>query len=119
MNRHFQLLIVLIILVISFSAYFIFDDLRAIVFRGTQIDSIGHMTSFFLLTWLLNGIAKLPLINCMITISLYAALTEFGQYYLGFRNGEISDFFADLVGMSLFALLRWAVTIYRQNRQLS
>lgn len=116
MNRNYQLLIVLIILAFSLSTYFIFDDLRTIVFRGTQIDSIGHITSFFLLTWLLNGIAKLPLINCVITISLYAALTELGQYYLGFRNGEMSDFFSDLVGIALFAILRWSVTLYRQSR---
>ncbi|GHE94771.1 VanZ family protein [Thalassotalea profundi] len=116
MNRHYQLLIVLIILISSFCAYFMLDDLRAIVFRGTQIDSIGHIISFFLLTWLLNGIFKLPLTNCVITISIYAALTELGQYYLGFRNGELSDFFADLVGIALFALLRWGITIYRQSR---
>ena len=107
--------VVLIIFIVSVSAYFIFDELRAVVFRGTQIDSIGHIISFFLLTWLLNGIVKLPLINCVITISIYAAFTELGQYYLGFRNGEISDFFADLVGIALFAILRWAVTLYRQS----
>lgn len=116
MNRHYQLLIVLIALTISLSTYFISDEIRAVIFRGTQIDSVGHIISFFLLTWLLNSIAKLPLISCVITISLYAALTEFGQYYLGFRNGEVSDFFADLVGIALFATLKWAVLLYRQNK---
>ena len=116
MNRHYQLLIVFVILVVSTSAYFLFDDLRAIVFRGTQLDSIGHIISFFLLTWLLNGIAKLPYINCIIVISVYAALTEFGQFYLGFRNGEVSDFFSDLVGMSLFLILRQSVKLYRQRK---
>ncbi|XQW84364.1 VanZ family protein [Thalassotalea piscium] len=116
MNRYYQLLIILVLFIVSISAYFLVDDLRVIISRGTQIDSIGHLTSFFLLTWLLNGIAKFPLINCMLTLSFYAALTELGQYYLGFRNGEISDFFADLVGIALFSILRWGFIIYRQNK---
>jgi len=37
----------------------------------------------------------------------YAALTEIGQSFLGYRSGELGDFIADIVGISLFVLAKW------------
>lgn len=115
MKRHFPLFLLCVGSVMFFGSYFVFEEVRAIIVRGTQLDSIGHIVSFFLLTSLVIGVAKLPLVNSIITLSLYAALTELGQYYLGFRNGEVSDFFSDLFGIALFMFLKLCFAQYKKN----
>ncbi len=47
-----------------------------------------------------------------IALIFYAALSELGQYYLGFRNGEMKDFIADLFGIFMFVLLKWVWLVY-------
>lgn len=89
-------------------------DYQAIYERGIEIDSIGHIIGFFILTWFLYSIVKGSLLYLSLSLILYAALTEIGQFYLGFRNGEWSDFFADLFGISLFLLIKWCIHIYRK-----
>ncbi len=74
--------------------------------RFPKIDTIGHLTSFFVLTWVTHTLIKLPLFTTVITLSFYGALSELGQFYLGFRNGELTDFFADVTGIFCFVLLR-------------
>lgn len=82
------------------------DSLTRLVFRSTQIDTIGHFISFFVLTWFTISVIKLSLSITLITLIFYAALSELGQYYLGFRSGELSDFFADIAGVTLYILLK-------------
>jgi VanZ family protein len=106
-----HLLLLLTFILIAILVSIIAHDFKAIVFRGTQLDSIGHLIGFFILIWFLHGVLKFPLLNVFICLVLYAALTELGQLYLGFRNGEISDFIADLVGMSFFVMIKWLKSI--------
>ena len=87
-------------------------EVRDIVFQFTKIDTIGHFISFFCLTWLLNSLLKFPLFNLGLCLVLYAALTEIGQYYLGFRNGEFRDFIADTFGIGVFVLIKWLIVVY-------
>mgnify|MGYP000542491399 CR=1 FL=1 len=89
------------------------ESIKRLVFRSPQIDTIGHFIGFFVLTWLTASIIKLSLINTFFTLLFYAALSELGQYYLGFRNGEFSDFVADVAGVSLYLLLKWAYLRYK------
>jgi len=49
---------------------------------------------------------RVPLMNSILCITFYAALTEVGQYYLGFRSADFSDFIADMVGIMLFITLK-------------
>ena len=51
----------------------------------------------------------------MVTVAFYGALTELGQYYLGFRSGQLSDFISDLIGISLFGIIRWSILMYRNR----
>lgn len=104
----FLFIIILIITGVSILA----NDLDAIISRGTDIDSIGHMLGFFLFTWFLNSICRLPLITLSITLIFYAALTELGQWYLGFRNPEFSDFIADTVGITIYVVIKWLQLMY-------
>jgi len=107
MKSQQHLLLLLIFIFIAIFVSLISNDLKAIIFRSTQIDSIGHLIGFFILAWFLNGVFKYPVISLSICLIFYAALTELGQLYLGFRNGEISDFIADLVGIALFVGVKW------------
>jgi VanZ family protein len=90
-------------------------ELKKIVFRSPKIDTIGHFIGFFILAWLIHSWVKLTLVETFITLSFYGALSELGQYYLGFRNGEFSDFFADIGGISLFILLKLLYLTYKKR----
>ena len=108
-------------IIIVFSAALLFfsselllpEAIKKLVFRSPKIDTIGHFVGFFVLTWLVSSILKLSLISTLFTLSFYAALSELGQYYLGFRNAEFSDFYADIVGITLYLLLKYAYLKYK------
>ena len=115
MKSRYHLSILAIIALLFFCLYFSSSDFRRVVFRSTEIDSIGHIISFFCLTWVLHSILRLPLFNTMLTVAFYGALTEIGQYYLGFRSAQLSDFISDLIGIALFAIIRWSILMYRNR----
>ncbi|WP_155866706.1 VanZ family protein [Colwellia sp. PAMC 21821] len=115
MKSRYHLSILAIIILLFFCLYFSSTDFRRIVFRSTEIDSIGHIISFFCLTWVLHSILKLPLFNTMLTVAFYGVLTELGQYYLGFRSAQVSDFISDLIGIALFGIIRWSILMYRNR----
>lgn len=89
------------------------DVIKKLIFRSPQIDTIGHFIGFFVLTWLVSSILKISLLSSLFTLSFYAALSELGQYYLGFRNAEFSDFFADIAGISLYLFLKYTYLRYK------
>jgi hypothetical protein len=89
------------------------EAVKKLIFRSPQIDTIGHFIGFFILTWVVSSILKLSLLNTLITLFFYSALSELGQYYLGFRNAEFSDFFADIVGISLYIFLKYTYLRYK------
>ncbi|GLX84376.1 hypothetical protein tloyanaT_06280 [Thalassotalea loyana] len=91
---------------------FISTDSSSAIFQHAQIDTIGHFIGFFCLAWFLHAFLKLSLLTLTPTLVVYGLLTEVGQAYLGFRNGEFSDFFADVLGILFFVLLRWAAMMY-------
>lgn len=116
MKRYMQRLIILIFLLVLALIFLIPNDLKTTVINKIQIDTIGHVIGFFGLTWILVGLMKLPLINTVICLFFYSALTELSQYYLGFRSGEFFDFVADVVGISFFAVLQWLFLLYQQPK---
>jgi hypothetical protein len=67
------------------------------------------------LAWVIHSLIKLTLAETFITLSFYGALSEIGQYYLGFRNGELSDFFSDIAGISCFILLKLLYLFYKKT----
>jgi len=89
------------------------DAIKKLIFRSPAIDTIGHFIGFFVLTWVVSSILKLSLLNSLFTLFFYAALSELGQYYLGFRNAEFSDFFADIAGISLYIFLKYTYLKYK------
>jgi len=115
MKSRYHLSILVLIVILFFCLYFSSVDFRRLAFRSTEIDSIGHIISFFCLTWVLHSILKLPLFNTLLTVAFYGLLTELGQLYLGFRSGQLSDFLADLIGIALFGIIRWSILMYRNR----
>ncbi|WP_185962598.1 VanZ family protein [Thalassomonas sp. M1454] len=97
MNLKSSIFLVLILVCISL---IITNDGQVITFlsQNNLLDKTGHFIGFFILSWLLNTILKLKITSTLISIIIYAGLTELGQEYLGFRNGQISDFIADILG---------------------
>lgn len=85
------------------------------IFTQIGIDTWGHFISFFFLTWLLHSLCKIALINTSICLLFYGALSEVGQHYLGYRNGEFLDFIGDAAGILLFILLKWCWLMYGKS----
>ncbi|GLX82542.1 VanZ family protein [Thalassotalea eurytherma] len=107
-----QQLLFFLFFVLFITGIFLSTETNSTVFQHTQIDTIGHFISFFCLAWFLNAFLKLSLILLTPTLIVFGGLTELGQLYLGFRNGEFSDFFADVLGVLFFVLLRWVAMMY-------
>lgn len=110
----FSLLVIAAVLLFFSSAFLLPAELKNAVFRSPQIDTIGHFISFFILAWVIHSHLKISLITTFSTLTFYGAFTELGQYYLGFRNGEFSDFFADILGILLFIVLKKLYLFYKQ-----
>jgi hypothetical protein len=115
-QHHFTFFIFVIfsgILLFFSSELLLPDAFTRVIFRSPQIDTIGHFIGFFVLTWFLTSIIKLSLLTTLFALYFYSACSELGQYYLGFRNGEFSDFFADVGGISLYILLKFTYLRYK------
>lgn len=89
------------------------ESIKRLVFRSPQIDTIGHFIGFFILTWFISSVLKLSLLNTLYSLCFYSATSELGQYYLGFRNGEFSDFFADVAGICFYLFLKYVYLLYK------
>jgi len=112
MLKNLHHILFLITLLTLSSILLLSNELRQLIFDNTQIDTIGHFIGFFCLTWVLSSLIKLPSGPLTFTLILYSAFSEMAQYYLGFRNGEIKDFVADVIGILLFMLLKWVWVVY-------
>lgn len=112
-----QRLTLLLIFISSIMLFtFTFFEAEHIIKVSMEIDFIGHFIGFFFLTWFLHTKLSLPLINIGLCMVFYGAVTELSQLYLGFRNGEISDFIADVLGISLYMAIKW-LTHQPENKQ--
>ena len=109
-KRHHFLLLLIVLL--SLIALFFSAEVKAVVFKHTRLDSVGHFFGFFCLSFLLNYTLKSPLLVTVLCLIFYAVLSEIGQYYLGFRNGEFRDIIADVIGVISFATLQWLYNFY-------
>ncbi len=110
----FVILFIAAVLLFFSSAFLLPAELKNAVFRSPQIDTIGHFIGFFVLAWVIHSHLKISLITTFSTLTCYGAFTEIGQYYLGFRNGEFSDFFADILGILFFIVLKKLYLFYKR-----
>lgn len=89
----------------------LFPELKTALYRSAEIDSYGHLFSFFCMAWVFHSVLGLNLTTTSLGLIFYGGLTEIGQYYLGFRNGEWSDFVANTLGILLFTIM---ATVYHK-----
>ena len=116
-HSYFLFTVIIVTILLFFAHEFLPDALRKHIFQFPEIDTIGHLTSFFILTWVFHSIIKLSLPFCVPLLIFYGALTEVGQSFLGYRSGEFGDFIADVIGISLFVLAKWLyLSYFRKNR---
>jgi hypothetical protein len=118
LKAHHHLIFFVLILLGSFVLFFssellLPESIKRLIFRSPAIDTIAHFIGFFILTWLMVSIIKCSMMSTLLTLSLYAAFTELGQYYLGFRNAELSDVFADIGGVTFYLFLRYTFLKYK------
>ncbi|MBU2869280.1 VanZ family protein [Colwellia sp. E2M01] len=116
-HTYFFITVIIIFTVLLFAHELLPDILRKRIFKFPAIDTIGHLTSFFILTWVCHSVIKLSLPYCIPLLVFYGALTEIGQSFLGYRSGELGDFFADVIGIGLFVLAKWLyLKFFRQRK---
>jgi len=116
--KHLHHFILILLIAVSAILLTLSEDVRTLVFQLNKLDSLGHFIGFFGLTWILNSFLKLPLFNLVLCLILYSALTEIGQSYLGFRNGEFRDFFADFLGILAFVIIKWCMIVYGKKEAI-
>lgn len=105
--------IILVGLVIFFSPnLFGFSDHKI---RFPQIDTIGHFTSFFLLTWFVHSLLKVELGRTILTLLVYGGLTELGQHFLVYRQADFIDYLADVCGILFFAFVKLLYTLLKKK----
>lgn len=112
MNKNHHLLLLFCIVIIALLCSII-PGFNEQVVENTRIDTVGHFISFFMLHWLLTNVAKISVSSAALTLVFYAAASELGQVYLGFRNGEFVDFIADIAGVASFILVTWCRMILK------
>lgn len=106
-HSYFFITVIIVTTLLLFAHEFLPDSLRKRIFHFPEIDTIGHLTSFYILTWVCHSIIKLSLPLCIPLLIFYGALTEVGQSFLSYRSGQIGDFIADIIGISLFVMTKW------------
>ncbi|GAW94885.1 MULTISPECIES: VanZ family protein [Colwellia] len=115
-HTYFFIAVIIVTILLLFAHEFSPDTLRKRIFQFPAIDTMGHLISFFILTWVSHSVIKLSLRLCVPLLMFYGALTEIGQSFLGYRSGEFGDFIADVIGISLFVLATWLYLIFFQKK---
>jgi len=105
-------MVILVTILLLFAHEFLPNSVRKHIFQFPEIDTIGHLTSFFILTWVCHSIIKLSLLLCIPLLIFYGALTEIGQSFLSYRSGQWGDFVADVIGICLFVIAKWVYISY-------
>lgn len=105
-KKHFYLpiLLTVVLVILAFN-----HNIQQYFLSQFKIDSLGHFFTFFVLTGILTCLVKLRPLITTLTLTFYAGASELGQAYLGFRNGEFSDFIADVIGIISFVILYWLI----------
>lgn len=64
-HYYFFTAVIVVSTLLLFAHEFLPDVLRKRIFQFPEIDTIGHLTSFFILTWVSHSVIKLSLPLCI------------------------------------------------------
>ncbi|WP_082930786.1 VanZ family protein [Shewanella woodyi] len=84
-----------------------------------HMDKVGHLVSFFCLSYLTYLAFKPRWVFLAITLACYAIFIELVQYWLPYRSASLADFAADMLGVLLFYFCHWSYLRYFQASHLS
>ncbi len=78
------------------------------------MDKVGHLGSFFALSYLAHYAFKPRWYFLCISLATYAVLIELIQSRLPYRSASAADVIADFFGIALFYLLHFSINKYRK-----
>ncbi|BDM63331.1 teicoplanin resistance protein VanZ [Shewanella sp. NFH-SH190041] len=100
--RFFKFALLAALLVVSYLVFSRPDYPQDVI---PNMDKIGHLGSFFLLSWL-SYEAFRPRWQILVpTMAVYAVGIEFVQSFLPYRSASVGDVVADMLGVALFYML--------------
>jgi|TARA_R110000796_G_scaffold127645_10_gene243050 VanZ family protein len=79
-----------------------------------HMDKVGHLGSFFALSYLAHYAFKPRWYFLCISLATYAVLIELIQSRLPYRSASAADVIADFFGIALFYLLHFSINKYRK-----
>lgn len=83
-----------------------------------NLDKIGHVGSFFMLSYLTYLAFKPKWYLLAIILAGYAIFIEIVQSQLSYRSASFADFIADMVGIFLFYISHWLYNRYFKAAKL-
>nr|WP_275660388.1 VanZ family protein [Shewanella sp. Isolate13] len=84
-----------------------------------NFDKIGHVGSFFILSYLTYLAFKPKWYILAVILAGYAVFIEVVQSQLSYRSASFADFIADMVGISLFYFTHWLYCRYFKTAKLT
>ncbi len=84
-----------------------------------HMDKVGHLGSFFCLSYLTYLAFKPRWQYLAMTLAGYAIFIELVQSTLPYRSASVGDFIADMAGVVLFYLSHWSYLRYFRAAKLT
>ena len=84
-----------------------------------NMDKLGHLGSFFCLSYLAHLAFKPKWYLLTITLACYGIFIELVQSTLPYRSASIADFVADMLGVLLFYSCLWGYQRYIKASHIS
>ncbi|WOT05958.1 VanZ family protein [Shewanella youngdeokensis] len=91
--------------------YLVFSKPNYSVNTFAHFDKVGHLGSFFVLSYLTYFAFKPRWYVLAIVLTIYAIFIEMVQSQLSYRSASLADIIADMVGVLLFYFTQW---LYRK-----
>nr|WP_283105634.1 VanZ family protein [Shewanella kaireitica] len=111
----FKLALALTLVVVS---YLVFSKPSYNINTIPHFDKIGHIGSFFVLSYLTYFAFKPRWYILAVVLAFYAVFIEMVQSQLSYRSASFADFVADMVGILLFYLTQWLYKRYFKASKL-
>lgn len=83
-----------------------------------NMDKVGHLLSFFCLSYLTHLAFKPRWYFLAMTLACYAIFIELVQSYLPYRSASIADLIADMIGVLFFYFCHWCYQRYINASQM-
>ncbi|QQX82598.1 VanZ family protein [Shewanella sp. KX20019] len=105
----FKLALAMTLIVVS---YLVFSKPNYNINTIAHFDKIGHIGSFFVLSYLTYFAFKPRWYLLACVLAFYAVFIEIVQSQLSYRSASVADFIADMIGILLFYITQWLYSKY-------